>query len=66
MTGRLALRMPPRGSKTESIPRGTPDPGGGVSGGGGDGGEGGLQVKSVEPWATTMDIRTELMMQVLG
>ena len=26
MTGRLALRMPPRGSKTDMIPRGTPTP----------------------------------------
>ena len=65
--GRLADRIPPRGSKADIIPRGTPAPKTlsilvaekvGYS-------DGYLQVKSVEPCATTTEIRTELMMQVL-
>ena len=71
MIGRLALRMPPRGSNTDMIPRGTPTPGVLLAslidvGAGVLGLDGGLQVKSVEPCATTTEIRTELMMHVLG
>lgn len=60
--------MPPSGSKTDMIPRGTPSPSvvlvlwahqrGGAS-------REGLQVKSVEPCANTTESRTELMMHVL-
>ncbi len=65
--GRLALRMPPRGSKTDIIPRGTPTPGVllALCVDGERSVEGDLQVKSVEPWANTTERRTELMMHVL-
>ncbi len=65
--GRLALRMPPRGSKTDMIPRGTPTPGVllALRVDGERSVEGDLQVKSVEPWANTTESRTELMMHVL-
>lgn len=66
--GRLALKIPPSGSNTDMMPNGTPTPGVRLAFWAAKREEacnGGLQVKSVEPCATTTEIRTELMMQVL-